>query len=45
MSGTLFLIPAPLGDESIAWLPEAERAKVLHLTHFVVEAEKPRANT
>ncbi|WP_043635862.1 SAM-dependent methyltransferase [Chromobacterium haemolyticum] len=40
MSGTLFLIPAPLGDESIAWLPEAERAKVLHLTHFVVEAEK-----
>ncbi|KMN79914.1 SAM-dependent methyltransferase [Chromobacterium alkanivorans] len=40
MSGTLFLIPAPLGDESIAWLPEAERAKVLHLTRFVVEAEK-----
>ncbi|MCD5361773.1 SAM-dependent methyltransferase [Chromobacterium aquaticum] len=40
MSGTLFLIPAPLGDESIAWLPESERAKVLHLTHFVVEAEK-----
>lgn len=40
MSGTLFLIPAPLGDESIAWLPEAERTKVLHLTRFVVEAEK-----
>ncbi|WP_374421559.1 SAM-dependent methyltransferase [Chromobacterium sp.] len=40
MSGTLFLIPAPLGDESIAWLPEAECAKVLHLTRFVVEAEK-----
>ncbi|AXT45594.1 MULTISPECIES: SAM-dependent methyltransferase [Chromobacterium] len=40
MSGTLFLIPAPLGDESIAWLPETERAKVLHLTRFVVEAEK-----
>lgn len=40
MSGTLFLIPAPLGDESTAWLPEAERAKVLHLTRFVVEAEK-----
>ncbi|MBK0414418.1 SAM-dependent methyltransferase [Chromobacterium haemolyticum] len=40
MSGTLFLIPSPLGDESIAWLPETERAKVLHLTRFVVEAEK-----
>lgn len=40
MSGTLFLIPAPLGDESIAWLPTAEAAKVLHIRHFVVEAEK-----
>jgi len=40
MSGTLFLIPAPLGDESIAWLPAAEAAKVLHIRHFVVEAEK-----
>ncbi|UTH72685.1 SAM-dependent methyltransferase [Chromobacterium sp. IIBBL 290-4] len=40
MSGTLFLIPAPLGDENIAWLPEGERAKVIHITHFVVEAEK-----
>ncbi|OHX13210.1 SAM-dependent methyltransferase [Chromobacterium sphagni] len=40
MSGTLFLIPAPLGDENAAWLPEGERAKVVHITHFVVEAEK-----
>lgn len=40
MAGTLFLIPTPLGDEAVAWLPEAERARVLHLTHFVVEAEK-----
>lgn len=40
MTGTLFLIPAPLGDESIAWLPAAEAAKVLHIRHFVVEAEK-----
>ncbi|NWK78762.1 SAM-dependent methyltransferase [Aquitalea sp. LB_tupeE] len=40
MAGTLFLIPAPLGDESIAWLPAAEAAKVLHIRHFVVEAEK-----
>jgi len=40
MAGTLFLIPTPLGDESVAWLPEAERAQVLHITHFVVEAEK-----
>ncbi|MBA4709153.1 SAM-dependent methyltransferase [Aquitalea aquatica] len=40
MSGSLFLIPAPLGDESIAWLPAAEAAKVLHIRHFVVEAEK-----
>lgn len=39
-TGTLYLIPAPLGDESIAWLPEGERAKVIHITHFVVEAEK-----
>ena len=40
MSGSLFLIPAPLGDESVAWLPAAEAAKVLHIRHFVVEAEK-----
>ncbi|WP_159875339.1 SAM-dependent methyltransferase [Aquitalea denitrificans] len=40
MAGTLFLIPAPLGDESIAWLPASEAAKVLHIRHFVVEAEK-----
>ncbi|MBM2884646.1 SAM-dependent methyltransferase [Chromobacterium phragmitis] len=40
MSGTLFLIPAPLGDETVAWLPEGERAKVVHITHFVAEAEK-----
>ncbi|WP_046155638.1 SAM-dependent methyltransferase [Chromobacterium vaccinii] len=40
MSGTLFLIPAPLGDETIAWLPEGERARVVHISHFVVEAEK-----
>lgn len=40
MSGTLFLIPAPLGDESIPWLPEGERAKIIHIGHFVVEAEK-----
>ena len=40
MAGTLFLIPAPLGDESIAWLPATEAAKVLHIRHFVVEAEK-----
>ena len=40
MAGTLFLIPAPLGDESIAWLPASEATKVLHIRHFVVEAEK-----
>ena len=40
MSGTLYLIPTPLGDGDSAWLPEGERARVLHLTHFVVEAEK-----
>ncbi|WP_199054994.1 SAM-dependent methyltransferase [Aquitalea sp. ASV15] len=40
MAGILFLIPAPLGDESIAWLPASEAAKVLHIRHFVVEAEK-----
>nr|WP_199066211.1 SAM-dependent methyltransferase [Chromobacterium sp. ASV5] len=40
MSGTLFLIPAPLGDETVAWLPEGERAKIVHIAHFVVEAEK-----
>jgi 16S rRNA (cytidine1402-2'-O)-methyltransferase len=36
----LFLIPTPLGDENLPWLPEAERLRVLHITHFVVEAEK-----
>lgn len=40
MSGTLYLIPTPLGDGDSPWLPESERARVLHLTHFVVEAEK-----
>ncbi|MBV8648124.1 SAM-dependent methyltransferase [Paludibacterium sp.] len=37
---TLFLIPAPLGDADTPWLPEPERLRVRHLTHFVVEAEK-----
>ncbi|GGY10464.1 SAM-dependent methyltransferase [Paludibacterium paludis] len=37
---TLFLIPAPLGDENRAWLPEPDRAAVIHLRHFVVESEK-----
>ncbi|KZE32705.1 SAM-dependent methyltransferase [Crenobacter luteus] len=37
---TLFLIPTPLGDADTPWLPEAERARVAHLSHFVVEAEK-----
>ncbi|MDF0606022.1 SAM-dependent methyltransferase [Neisseriaceae bacterium TC5R-5] len=40
MSATLYLIPTPLGDENTAWLPETERAKILHISHFVVEAEK-----
>ncbi|BAK78011.1 uroporphyrin-III C/tetrapyrrole (corrin/porphyrin) methyltransferase [Pseudogulbenkiania sp. NH8B] len=40
MAGTLFLIPTPLGDEATPWLPEPERARMIHLTHFVVEAEK-----
>lgn len=37
---TLFLIPAPLGEAETPWLPEPERARVTHITHFVVEAEK-----
>jgi 16S rRNA (cytidine1402-2'-O)-methyltransferase len=37
---TLFLIPAPLGDADTPWLPEPERSRLLHLRHFVVEAEK-----
>jgi 16S rRNA (cytidine1402-2'-O)-methyltransferase len=37
---TLFLIPAPLGEADTPWLPEPERARVVHITHFVVEAEK-----
>jgi len=36
----LFLIPTPLADSDHAWLPENERQRVLHLRHFVVEAEK-----
>lgn len=40
MAGTLYLIPTPLGDADTPWLPEPERARVLHITHFVVEAEK-----
>lgn len=37
---TLFLIPAPLGEADTPWLPEPDRARVVHITHFVVEAEK-----
>ncbi|WP_215781680.1 SAM-dependent methyltransferase [Paludibacterium sp. B53371] len=37
---TLFLIPAPLGEADTPWLPEPERARLTHLRHFVVEAEK-----
>lgn len=40
MAGTLYLIPTPLGGADTPWLPEPERARVLHITHFVVEAEK-----
>ncbi|TDR82814.1 SAM-dependent methyltransferase [Paludibacterium purpuratum] len=37
---TLFLIPAPLGDADTPWLPEPERLRIVHIRHFVVEAEK-----
>ncbi|MCP9759768.1 SAM-dependent methyltransferase [Aquitalea sp. S1-19] len=40
MTGTLYLIPTPLGDENTPWLPEHERLRVIHITTFVVEAEK-----
>lgn len=40
MAGTLYLIPAPLGAADVMWLPEAERQRILHLRHFVVEAQK-----
>lgn len=40
MAGTLYLIPTPLGDGDTPWLPEGERARVTHISHFVVEAEK-----
>ena len=38
--GTLWLIPAPLGDETKPWLLEEERLAVVGLQHFVVEAPK-----
>ncbi len=38
--GTLWLIPAPLGDEANPWLIEEERRAVIGLQHFVVEAPK-----
>lgn len=40
MAGTLYLIPTPLGDGDTPWLPEGERTRVTHISHFVVEAEK-----
>lgn len=40
MAGTLYLIPTPLNEGDSHWLPEGERARVTHITHFVVEAEK-----
>ncbi len=37
---TLYLIPAPLGDEGIAVMPEYFRETVFSLKHFIVEREK-----
>ncbi|MDP1559694.1 MAG: SAM-dependent methyltransferase [Nitrosomonas sp.] len=39
--GTLYLVPAPLGDGDIAWvIPDAVRTCVAGLGHFVVEHPK-----
>ena len=39
-TGTLWLIPTPLGDDVPYWLLEQDRQAILHIRHFVVEAEK-----
>jgi 16S rRNA (cytidine1402-2'-O)-methyltransferase len=36
----LFLIPTPLADSGDDWLAQSQRQQVLHIRHFVVEAEK-----
>ncbi|WP_434777223.1 SAM-dependent methyltransferase [Neisseria sp. Ec49-e6-T10] len=38
--GSLWLIPAPLGDENTPWLLEHERLAIVAIKYFIVEAEK-----
>ena len=38
--GTLWLIPAPLGDEANPWFIEEEPRAVIGLQHLVVDAPK-----
>lgn len=40
MTGTLYLLPTPLGDTDNAWLLPHDRAKILPITHFIVENAK-----
>lgn len=41
MPGTLYLVPAPLGDGDISWvIPEQVKACIERLTYFVVEHPK-----
>ena len=40
MTGTLYLLPTPLGDSDLAWLLPQDREKILPIKHFIVENAK-----
>ncbi|MDO5685999.1 MAG: SAM-dependent methyltransferase [Neisseria sp.] len=40
MTGTLYLLPTPLGETDTPWLLPHDAAKIRPIRHFVVEAEK-----
>jgi len=41
-SGTLFLIPTPISDAPMHYvIPEGNKEQLAHITHFLVEKEKP----
>ena len=40
MTGTLYLLPTPLGDDAVAWLLPQDRELIRPISHFIVENSK-----
>ena len=40
MTGTLYLVPTPLGNSDAAWLLPQDREQIRSISHFIVENAK-----